>query len=326
MKLDYSILWFDDQPDNLVAAQEGLKTRLAREGFDLKVKWIARVTDPAQLLTQLKNESSYDLILMDWNLGTNQESGAKVAKRVRTVFRYTDIVFYSSAPAAELRGAIFEVGLDGVYCITRGELIQETMGVVHSTIHKVVDLNHMRGIVMAAVADLDHAIDDCIKALYSRMPPDRQTQLVANIVKRIKETAESNFKQAAKLAEKGFEELMQHRSFSTALKQRVLQSEVDYLTDETAAIPLIERLSMYDEEVIKPRNTLGHARAIKVGDKLTFKGSTLVFDKQQMSLLRQNLIAHQTNISDLFQVINSFNAAVVTSAVADAVVTLTEDA
>ena len=55
----------------------------------------------------------------------------------------------------------------------------------------------------------------------------------------------------------------------------------------------------YEEEVIKPRNVLAHARGEKEGRRVVFKSAGLVFDFEKMKELRGKLIKHDDNLSDL---------------------------
>ena len=308
MKLEYTILWFDDQPDNLRDTAQGIKDRIAREGFELCIKWVPEVGDSAQEIAQLQEEGDFDLILMDLNLGEGKDDGAKLAKRVRAVFRYTEILFYSAASPKDLRTAIFEQGIDGVYCVHRNGLDLEVMGVFDTTIQKALDLNGMRGLVMAEVSNLDHAIDKCLRTLYYRVPKERKDQLVAEIVKQIKVLAERNMTQAQDLAGQSFDKLIRHRAFSSSLKHQVLQNEISEFGEEIAAVRLIEKLSLYHKEVIEHRNTLAHEQPVMKKGTLVFPDRNLAFTKTQMSTLRRDLIAHQTNLADLHKLILHMHA------------------
>lgn len=134
MKLEFKILWFDDQPKELTS-QKGMLTRhLMKEGFKLNIKEVTQIKDIKSLLPSLQNESNPDLILMDWNMGNGTQGagldGADVAKKIRSKFKYQEIVFYSAAPPETLRKAVFDKKIDGVFCINRNNLAAETKNVI----------------------------------------------------------------------------------------------------------------------------------------------------------------------------------------------------
>lgn len=315
MNLEYRVLWFDDQPDSLKGGIDSLTSRLAREGFELSVKTVSTFPkDVSARLRELSREADWDLLLIDWDLGGAAKAedgskldGAKLAKKVRGVFPFVDIIFYSSETPAKLRELIFLEDVDGVRCAPRGkELASATWGVVQSGIKKVIDLNHMRGIVMASVADLDQAIDDCLIKLYSKIPEEKRKSLTGSVLEKIKEVAESNIRQVEKLAEKTFDELIEHRSFSSNLKQLILNKIMREYSEEMAAHLIVERLEKYESEIIKPRNTFAHARATIENGKTFFKGRDFVIDRDAMASIRRQILDHRDNLKDLIYLLNNW--------------------
>ena len=224
MKLEYKILWFEDQPHNVKGPSEGIKDRLYRAGFKLSIKWVKNIGDVDSLIGQLRKENNFDLILMDWNLGASMPNGASLAKRVRNNV-HTEIVFYSSATPKELRAAIYEEEIDGVYCTRRDNLTSETMSVINTTIKKVLDLNHMRGIVMAVVSDFDNLIDDCLHLRYSKQSPEGKINIVRDIKDRIIHLCKSNLQEIEKIeAVTDLSLLLKNRSFSSMVKFQTLKA------------------------------------------------------------------------------------------------------
>ena len=307
MNLEYRLLWFDDQEDNNRGVEDNLRTRLAMQGFTLRVKKISTFkSDLMTRLRELKQEGIWDLILVDWDLGAAVDTdgqkldGAKLAKKVRKVFPFTDVVFYSAETPKKLRELLFNEDVDGIRCAERGaQLKAATWGVVQSGIRRIVDLNHMRGIVMASVADLDQTLDDCLKALHSKMPEAKRNALVASVVERITEVAESNLGQIQKLVAANFDDLIEHRAFSSALKHLVLVKALKDFADDLALDYSFERLETYDKDVVHPRNAFAHARAVTSGGKTKFAGRDFVIDEEAMASIRRRLIEHKENLADL---------------------------
>ena len=179
MRLDYKILWFEDQPSNIAPSVANIKNELEALGFipNIDLRVVDGRRDP---LEDLPPQRDVDLVLMDYMLGGGYD-GASLSKRVRQVFKYTDIVFYSSEAQSRLRKHIFDQGLDGVHCCHRENLSDDTLSFVHTQMRKVLDLNHMRGIVMATTSDLDHAMIDCLGVVHELAYPGNANAFATSI-------------------------------------------------------------------------------------------------------------------------------------------------
>ena len=78
-------------------------------------------------------------------------------RRAQSRDRQTDrrgllLAYSANNDAKELRKLAFEANLEGVYCASRVELVDEVLGVFDSLVKKVLDLDHTRGIVMGATS------------------------------------------------------------------------------------------------------------------------------------------------------------------------------
>ncbi len=299
MKLEYKVWWFEDQPQNVIGTEESLKTRLLRLGFKLNVKWIPKIGDLGSKLTELEKSGSPDLILMDWQLGDGND-GAVVAKALRGRFRYSEMVFYSAETTRKLRQLIFDQDIDGVYCIRRDNLGAEIMGIVMTTLKKVLDVNHMRGIAMAYVSDLDSKMVDCIKECHSILDDEGKQLLVNKIKVNVRSINEAELEKIAKLPkENEFEALVNLFSFGTTARYKTLKKIIH---DEKAILThLIEKLGRYDTEIIKPRNDLAHVCEKHEKGKVILQCKGAEYDEARLSQLRQEILAHLDNLEDILK-------------------------
>lgn len=303
MKLDYKILWFDDQPDSAKSMEEGISTRLSRLGFQLSVDWNREVKDVGSFLAQLQKRTDIDLILMDWNMGSNVDNGAVLAKKLRSK-TYTEIVFYSSASPAELRKAIYDQDIDGVYCVRRDTLVIEAMNVIRTTIKKILDLNHMRGLVMGTVSEYDAQIEEIMATACARIKDN--SFLVSHIKQSIISSNESSSKQIQKLdGQTDVRTLLEHRAYTSFLKYKTLCALLSKKSEDRAIVDILDKLKAYHQEIIEPRNALAHAKAIEEAGKITFKGRDMSFDDDSLLVLRRNMLAHGDNLSDIKGVIEA---------------------
>lgn len=240
---------------------------------------------------------------MDWHLNDKQD-GAVIAKAIRRRFQYTEIVFYSAATTKELRNAIFDQDIDGVYCANRDTLIADTIGVIDTTIKKAVDLNHMRGITMAYVSELDSKMIECIRECHNLLDEKGKAHLVKTIKGYILSINKSEIKKVeTKLTENAFEELLDFFSFSTSIRFRTLNKLIkDGNADH---MHLIDKMLKYCDEVIRPRNELAHVCEQLLDGRVVLQCNGVEYDEGRLMQLRQELLAHSDNFQDI---LNSLGA------------------
>ena len=252
MRLDYQILWFEDQQNNVEEVAKGLSTRLSRLGFNLQVQWIKPGSDLNNTFGNIKNiVNNFDLILLDYDLGKDSFNGVDIAKKLRRSNFLTDIIFYSSASPHDLRKFMFDNHVDGVFCINRNNLQSESFDIIQNRIRKILDINHMRGIVMEVVSEFDESINDLAKNLETKIEcPERKQEIYSFIHSKITSLSSKNDTQISEIInhESGcnFEKLINHRACSSFIKYQVLKKMLDDLEDKynrSLAKVIIENLS-----------------------------------------------------------------------------------
>lgn len=303
MQLEYRILWFEDQPRNVAPMRDNIQDGLEDLGFLPRIDIRQVVSGGPDPLADLPEQRDVDLVLMDWQLGNLD--GAQLSRRVRRVFEYTDIVFYSAVDAKHLRKLIFDQDIDGVHCCQRMNLSENTLGIIRTQMHKVLDLNHMRGIVMATTSDLEHAMIECLGLIQPVAYPDAQ-EFAGVISKRVSEELR---KKAEKIEEIGrkkskFRKLIEDPNFNAALRLEMLQSELAKLQKKEHE-PHLEKLASYLREVITPRNDFAHRRAEVVGGELRLKGRSDAFTQETMIALRLRLLDHKSNLGSLLELLRA---------------------
>ncbi|NWK94541.1 hypothetical protein DM806_02380 [Sphingobium lactosutens] len=317
MRLDYRILWFDDQPNNAKPVENRILTGLARLGFEPEVTMRAPVAGVEDPLTDLPDQSDVDLVLMDWRLGGSHD-GAKLARRIRQKFRDTDIIFYSSESPQALRKAIFDEDLDGVHCVNRTELGIRTISHIQSQMRKVLDLNHMRGIVMAATSDLDQAMIDCLEVVQAVVYPADAASFAKLIGEKVATSMRSKADDIEKLGNKGrLDKLLKEPAFGAAIRLTVLQAEIEKIADKIRETHLLDALGRYAQEVITPRNDFAHRRASMKEGKLVLEGRNEAFDQNSMIQLRLKLLSHADNLQTLLAILKEMAEAHGETALAD---------
>ena len=199
MRLDFNVLWVDDQPNAVNAQITRITTLMAGEGFSFNPTQCRTIDEVEALIAGDVFQDEVDLILVDWDLGGGVH-GQDVIERIRQVAQYKDVVFYSAqTPAADLRRLAFDKGLEGIYCASREGLVGEVVGVFESLVKKVLDLDHTRGIVMGATSDIDHMIHSCLLHIEAKLDDAGKKVLVEQAIKRVQERVKDIAKQGEKL-------------------------------------------------------------------------------------------------------------------------------
>ncbi|UYF76547.1 hypothetical protein LSO58_06640 [Acinetobacter ursingii] len=305
MRLDYKILWFEDQENNVKEVERGLSTRLSRLGFNLQVQWIKPGNDLNNTFGQIKNiVNDFDLILLDYDLGKDGFNGADIAKKLRRSSFLTDIIFYSSASPHDLRQFMFNHHVDGVFCINRNNLQSESFDIIQNRIRKILDINHMRGIVMEIVSEFDESISDLALTLELRIEDLAKKQQFYKFIKdKIANLAAQNINQINEIIDNqtgcNFKDLLQHRACSSFIKYEILKLMLGSLEDNYNITNILNILNRYTDEVVTPRNQLAHVKPVVEAGKTVFKAGDKIYGENEFKLLRQNLLNHRDNFHDL---------------------------
>ena len=309
MNLGYTIAWFEDQPDNVQAIEQGIRQRLERKGLSLHVEWIKSFNDVQGILNRLRSmRDEIDLVLLDWDLGHDDDNvpvdGADLAKRVRNALRYTDIVFYSAATAKDLRTQVANRDVDGVYCAHRNDLVAEAVGVALRMAKKSLSLESIRGAYVSYATELDHLLTESLRLVYSRLTSEEKAAFLGKIVKRLKGSAKSDLKTLEKLEVMDLEGVIEGtRSFGSDQRLLALLQGLEVLDERHDTAGFSDTLGTYQGDVLGHRNVFAHQRAERKGEKLCFEEG-LVLDRGLVEKLRGRLLAHDQNLHDLLERLN----------------------
>jgi hypothetical protein len=257
LRLDFNVLWVDDQPERVGAQITRIKSQMESEGFRFNPTQLSSLAGVEALIAESVFQDEVDLLLVDWDLGGGVH-GQDVIKRVREVAPYKDVVFYSAqTPASELRRLAFDAGLEGIYCARREELVDEVFGVFESLVKKVLDLDHTRGIVMGATSDIDHIVHACLIHIETTFDAAGKKKLLAQLVERVQERVKDITRLGAKLesATTVATVLEAHMIFTANDRLRTLRR---LLEADAKHAPAATTVKDYMEKILRGRNELGH--------------------------------------------------------------------
>jgi len=266
MRLDFNVLWVDDQPNRVDSQIDAITKRMQAEGFLFSPKLCRSVGEVQAAIKDDVFTDEIDLILVDWDLGGGVVGQDAIAE-IRAIVPYKDVVFYSAQTAPEeLRKLAFEKDVEGVYCANREHLVDEVMGVFESLVKKVLDLDHTRGIVMGATSDIDHIVNECLRIIHDKSDEAGRAGLLKEaqgyVDKRLKDVAKmaKELENATTVTEL-FEAHMiltandRLRMLGGALKGAAFAAHVEYR----------KKVVAYQQDVVPDRNRLGHMVLVPEG-------------------------------------------------------------
>ena len=259
MKLEFMLLIVDDRPDSIEQAISTLREHLEEKGFALNKETETDVSaENLQRLARLQGRN-YDLVAIDYNLGTDKTNGARVARLLRRNLPYTDMLFYSSDPTANLFGELADHEVVGVFPATRDQLDEALTGLADTVIGKAVDLNHMRGIAMAEVAEMDMLMEETLACVF-----ESSDERVAAVAERTVTKLQKGICQTKKILKQRLEEdgvasiAIDGKLFPHAQKYWAVRRLTKRLTEKPSEE--LSTLKTYDNDVTKNRNLLAHAK------------------------------------------------------------------
>lgn len=263
MRLDFNILWVEDQPDAVKAQRDRIDFLLRKEGFRVHAEFATSVKNAEEFLGNDIFGDHVDLVLMDYDLGNGPNGGVGIEK-VRDWFPFKDIVFYSASGVQKLQQSLAEGKFQGVFYSSRQDLPDTVVGVFEALVKKVLDIEHSRGIVMGATSEIDHFVNEALAAAFSQGGDELKATALKVIAKQLAEIRKTFEKESKKV--EGLSDVVElaalHHVYTSAHRLRLLRKML-----EAAGTHGTERESMlrYADETMPRRNELAHVRVIRSG-------------------------------------------------------------
>lgn len=301
MRLDFNVLWVDDQPDRIRSLIDAIERRMEAQGFLFKPTLCRSIDEVQQLVGDTIFKDEIDLILVDWDLGGGVEGQDAIAA-TRDAVAYKDVVFYSAMkPAEELRQLASDRQLEGIYCATRENLVEEVIGVFDSLVKKVLDLDHTRGIVMGATSDIDHMVNECLVAIHDKLDDEGQQAMLKEALERIDERISDLTKRAAALKDstKMATLFEAHLIFTANDRLRILSRVLKYEAFKDHAVAR-KAVIAYMQDVVPERNGLGHLVYVPEGKPqavTTIEGKEISLDETRE--LRRTILGLRQDFRNL---------------------------
>lgn len=255
MKLEYKILWIDNNERIYTDHQKIIEGHLLNLGF---TPLIEKGVDYNAFVKFKGNLQQFDLFLLDYKLD-GDKNGNEIIKDIREE-NYTDVIFYSTLPD-EVRQKIYDDKLNGVYYTSRDfeQFEDDVIGIIDVTIKKVQDVNNLRGLIMAEVAELERIKE---KIIIKASPKISEKNIEKYVLNKIKSSGTSTKNKAERLLADIdnvlFEELFKDIGFIDLDKKLHATGEILNKLSITAPISKNELIEPYKEKIRDIRNKFAH--------------------------------------------------------------------
>lgn len=304
MKINYNILWVEDNLSWYGTTLELFRDTLSNDGFEL----IAERKDNIQQIRELIAQDGlkkFDMLLVDFTL-KDSETGDEIIKLIRENEIYTDVLFYSSAPD-NVKDSMHKNGLEGVYTADRKDIETKFDAVFKTTIKKIQEINAMRGLIVGETSELDVEIEKIYYQLIE-IPIDDETKTKVEKIfrKDYKEMQKNYLKQCKAKRDNHASDFKTYFSLSDSFRKwDILKELVSLNVPDGFNLELFKK---YYEEVIDIRNKFAHVKATEEGGVIKLKGKIekhdIEFTEARCVAIRKSLIEHRRNIETLRKAYN----------------------
>ena len=294
MKIDYRILWIEDDLSWYETTLELFKGILDDEGFVLQSDKKSNIEEIKEML---RNDGlqNFDMVLIDFTL-KNSDTGDEIIRIIREQEIYTDILFYST-DREKIADSIRKQNLEGVFTADRQTIEEKFKKVFRITVKKVLEINTMRGLIIGETSNLDIEIENIIMQIIEtrKIQENELKQLVESkvfaLLKKRYEEFWSNYECFSSYFDK----------IEAIKKWEILRDLLKPLKEEQKEIAtFLAENKTYQDEVIEIRNTFAHVKSEEKDGKTILVGKNgITYDEEKCTEIRKNLITHKKSINVL---------------------------
>lgn len=312
MKLKYKILWIEDDIDTIERPKKQIQKYLEDDyGFECKEEDIVikdydefegEFLEEKQGVKKVKDSiKEFDLLLVDFDLGEDEHTGDKLIEIIRDGV-YSEILFYSSN-LESIKDKLNNHFIDGIFTSDRDNLEDKIKKLIKVTIKKVQDVNNLRGLIMAEVAELDIIKEEIIK-LASQKIDEKKLEIYT--LDKIRSSGDSNKKAAQKhlddILNITFDSLFEKIGFVDSNKKAMTIGEALSKLDITEPVTKETFTQPYIDNILSKRNKFAH---IKECDGTDGDGNPckmigdIPFTEKKCIEIRQEIKAYKKILEDI---------------------------
>lgn len=286
MRLDYKILWIEDDESWRNSVAPTIKRHIIDKGFNPIIETFSKFQ-----LSEVNNNTfkDFDLLLIDYNLKPmSKDNGDSLIEKIREYKIFTNIVFYSS-DIERLNKEIKERKLNGVYIFERRQLdldnIDDLYDLIDFFMERDMDIPSLRGIAMSEVAEFDNIVWNIIKAEGKENCKDKLAEVakafrLEKYDKLKKKDAEKIWEQVDKKGTAIIDSCHMHKF----LCEEILKNKKLRYVDEA-----YECSESYHPKILQKRNLLAHGRdCMGIDEQIEFRKDLIKF-REIFNKLKQEL-------------------------------------
>lgn len=300
MDASFRVLWFEDNPQYVNQIKDAVQARMHSYGVHFDVTMINGFDQENidGICRRLKRSCSYDLIMVDYDLGTRRLQGDELLKKLR---RSTSIgmIFYSAKPVSELRKLLLDKSVDGVFCLNRGtRLAGDIFSIVESALGRIIQANYMRGLVVSSVSHMDRLFCEIIDCALAELQLKPQAEVLASIKRKFILHQRDERNAIKRVTESTLKRHINKSNFyvKTELLIELLNIEGSQFSDS-----FIEKVESFIEEVGNKRNKFAHTPTEYIDGEPRIKIDSKVLDHKDMKSLlctiREHIAAAEQAVS-----------------------------
>lgn len=260
MKLNYKILWIDDQIEDYI--EMGIKTELETYieslGFLSTVECFENGTLAEESIKNIK----YDLILSDYNIQGGTEQGDVLIQNIRNGGIFTEVLFYSAQADFDTIAKNLYQDRVSFFSLIGDESFkgfkEKTFKLIEHTVSKLQELNSIRGLVMSETSELDNSVEEILFSFLSR-GDDNSQKLKGYICDIVKKSCNDNSKNADKFCDLDITDFVKSRLFDADKKSRSINKLISMLGIKDDGLDSF--YENYKRDVLNTRNDLAHAKS-----------------------------------------------------------------
>ncbi|XQE67391.1 hypothetical protein ACOAPY_02005 [Pseudomonas sp. P3C3] len=293
MDASFRVLWFEDNPKYVGEIAESVQARMHSYGMKFDVTMINNFENSniAKICRDLRQSCSYDLIMVDYDLGTRELQGDELLKKLR---RSTSIsmIFYSAKNIRELRELLLEKGVDGVFCLARDmRLAGEIYSIVECALGRVVQTNYMRGIVVSSVSHMDRLFTEIILHALNELKLKDATAVLADIKQRFNVYQDEEREQIERINEKTLSRYIAKANFHVKTN---LLIELLTLEGSNFSASFLSKVESFIDEVGNKRNKFAHTPTEYINGEPKIKIDNKILEHKHMKEILCTIREHIT--------------------------------
>lgn len=309
MRLDYNILWFEDNKASYATKKVFVRDIIEDFGFNF--------IEPRNEKNGANIDSipynMYDLIIADMTLSEGV-TAMSLLDAIRKKSIFTEVLFYSSNGENAVREELAKYNIDGAYCSGRNneDFEYKVREVICTLIKKTQDLNNLRGLVMAEVSELDAIMEQIITLFFAT--PDRMQAFHKHIIENREESIHKTLQPSQQCDKKCFH-IWRTKNISeyvhkleSSQKAHAINLVLEQIDSQHILYPDKKFYKTYEDDIILNRNNLAHCKSIRDenGNEIlkTDKGDR-IYTEQDFKNIRTNIIKYHQMFIKLFETLKA---------------------